>query len=86
MAAAVGLGGGVSFPIGKPQHRDVVADRAVGADPPPQRRHRRSGKAARRPRPTSAAPDAQANAERGKLAHALFQGFPGESGRTITVK
>jgi hypothetical protein len=31
-------------------------------------------------------PDAQPQAAIAKLAHALFLGFPGESGRTITVK
>jgi hypothetical protein len=32
------------------------------------------------------APEAQASAAAAKLSHALFLGFPGESGRTITVK
>ncbi len=32
------------------------------------------------------APDASPQAAAAKLAHALFAGFPGESGRTITVK
>jgi hypothetical protein len=32
------------------------------------------------------APDASPQAAVAKLAHALFTGFPGESGRTITVK
>ena len=34
----------------------------------------------------AAAPDAQANAEAAKLANAIFRDFPGESGRTITVR
>lgn len=81
----VGLGGGVSFPIGKAKARAVIASE-LGV----QIRRRSDGTVIWEGRAqTSAgerAPEAQANAAAGKLSRALFQGFPGESGRTITVK
>ena len=82
----VGLGGGVSFPVGKRRTREIIltemsvqirrrSDGTVdlgGPRPDPGRCHRR--------------PTAEASAAAGKLAGALFRGFPGESGRTITVR
>jgi hypothetical protein len=81
----LGLGGGISFPIGRPKYRTVAL-----TDMQVQIRRRSDqtiiweGRAE-----TSAdggARDAQPDAVARKLAAALFQGFPGESGRTITVK
>lgn len=81
----VGLGGGVSFPVGKRRYREIVlTDLSVQI----RRRsdatviwegHAQTGA-------DGAAPEAQANLAAGKLANALFRGFPGESGRTITVR
>jgi len=81
----VGIGGGVSFPIGKPRYREIIlTDLSV------QIRRRSDGTVIWEGHAQSAtdseAPDAQSNAEAAKLAAAIFQGFPGESGRTITVK
>jgi hypothetical protein len=81
----VGLGGGVSFPIGKPRYREIVlTDMSV------QIRRRSDGtviwEGHAQTANDAAAPDAQANAEAAKLANAIFRDFPGESGRTITVK
>lgn len=81
----VGLGGGVSFPIG---HRRTLEVVVTALDVTIRRRadgttiwegHAVTGADA-------AAPDAQAEATARKLAAALFRDFPGESGRTITVK
>jgi hypothetical protein len=81
----VGIGGGVSFPIGKSRPRAVVATELSV-----QIRRRSDGTVIWEGRAQTAAnetaPDAQASAAAGKLAHALFLGFPGESGRSITVK
>jgi len=81
----VGIGGGVSFPIGKPRYRTIImTDLSV------QIRRRSDGTVSweghAQTATDSEAPDAQANAEAAKLASAIFRGFPGESGRTITVK
>ncbi len=81
----VGIGGGVSFPIGKPRYREIVmTDLSV------QIRRRTDGtviwEGHAQTATDSQAPDAQANAEAAKLAAAIFRDFPGESGRTITVK
>lgn len=81
----VGLGGGVSFPIGRPKYRTIVL-----TDMQVQIRRRSDGTIIWEGRAQTsadgAAPDAQPNVVARKLAAALFQGFPGESGRTITVK
>lgn len=81
----VGLGGGVSFPIGKARVREAVASELAV-----QIRRRSDGTVIWEGRAQTVAdvraPEAQASAAAGKLARALFQGFPGESGRTITVK
>jgi len=81
----VGLGGGVSFPIGKSRPREVVLTQLS------VQIHRRSdGTVIWEGRAQTAAdedaPDALAQNNAAKMAHALFTGFPGESGRTITVK
>jgi hypothetical protein len=81
----VGLGGGVSFPVGKTRYREIIlTDMSV------QIRRRSDGtviwEGHAQTATDAAAPDAQANAEAAKLANAIFRDFPGESGRTITVK
>ena len=81
----VGLGGGVSFPIGKRKSRYVVATELSV-----QIRRRSDGtviwEGRAQTQADDRAPEAQASVAAGKLAHALFLGFPGESGRSITVK
>ena len=77
----VGLGGGVGFPIGGGRGHDVlVAQLSVqikrSVDQSPVWEGKAQGVS-----DISAADD-----QAGKLAAALFTGFPGESGRTITVK
>lgn len=81
----LGLGGGVSFPIGKPkQHYMILTELAV------QIKRRSDGTVVWEGRARTAAPEtaaaAQADIAAHKLASALFRGFPGESGRTITVR
>ncbi len=81
----VGLGGGISFPIGKTRYREIVlTDLSV------QIRRRSDGtviwEGHAQTADDAASPDAQASAEATKLANAIFRDFPGESGRTITVK
>jgi hypothetical protein len=81
----VGIGGGVSFPIGKAKSGDMFfTDLSV-------RLKRRSegtviweGRA--RGEARAGTPYAAPAAMAGRLADALFAGFPGDSGRTITVK
>jgi len=81
----VGLGGGVSFPLGKSRSRDII-----GTEMSVQIRRRSDnvviweGRA--QTEADERAPAAQPDQAAGKLAHALFLGFPGESGRSITVK
>ncbi|QKR98689.1 DUF4136 domain-containing protein [Sphingomonas sp. CL5.1] len=79
----VGLGGGVSFPVGGQRDRvGIVTELSVrirhGADAVWE------GQAQSLTDTSVPNVDTQAIAER--LAHALFTGFPGESGRTIEVK
>lgn len=81
----VGLGGGISFPIGKQHYRTVVlTDLSV------QIRRRSDGTVIWEGHAQTGADgdakDAQAGLAAAKLSHALFLGFPGESGRTITVR
>lgn len=81
-----GVGGGVGVPIGGPRVRDIVgtalsvkiAERGSGAGVIWE------GRAATEA--DARLPDSRPEAAARKLAAALFQGFPGESGRTITVK
>lgn len=81
----VGLGGGVSFPVGKRHPRVIVLSELSV-----QIRRRSDDTVIWEGRAQTAADetatDAQANAAAGKMANALFRGFPGESGRTITVR
>lgn len=80
-----GVGGGVSFGVGKKRTRTIlVTEISV------QIRQRDGGaiiwEGRAQTEAIESAKTADANATAGKLAHALFRGFPGESGRTITVK
>lgn len=77
-----GLGGGVGFPIGRSRptqilgtELNVTIKRRVDQSPVWEG-HARTVDG--RPKPDAAIAD--------KLSRALFTGFPGESGRTITVK
>lgn len=81
----VGVGGGVSFPVGKPRQRmDVVTELSV------QLKRRSEGTVIWEGRAQTAARDgtpyAAPQAAVAKLAEALFRDFPGPSGQTITVK
>lgn len=81
-----GVGGGVGIPVGGNKVRAIVgtalsvkiAERGASAGVIWEGRAMTEADA----RLPDAAPEAAAR----KLAFALFQGFPGESGRTITVK
>jgi hypothetical protein len=81
-----GFGGGVgtTVPIGNQEHFIVGTRMQV------QIKRRSDGTAIWEGRAMTEAkgtsPDASPQAAVTKLAHALFVGFPGESGRTITVK
>ncbi|QTH20039.1 DUF4136 domain-containing protein [Rhizorhabdus wittichii] len=82
---SVGVGGAVSFPIGKPKERmDVQTQLSI------QLKRRSEGTVIWEGRAESVARDGtpQANAEAtvARLAAALFRDFPGRSGETITVK
>ena len=82
---SVGLGGSVSLPIGKPRQRmDVLTQLSV------QLKRRSEGTVIWEGRAESVArdgtPQASPQAAVAKLASALFQGFPGVSGQTISVK
>ena len=81
----VGLGGGVSFPVGKARSRYVTMTEMKVL------LKRRSdgtaiweGTAQQSARSDAKSADAASTAR--LLAGALFQGFPGESGRTITIR
>ncbi|HET8611512.1 MAG TPA: DUF4136 domain-containing protein [Sphingomonas sp.] len=80
-----GLGGGVSFPIGKQPSRYVV-----GTMLRVQIKRRSEGtviwEGRARTEARASDPAAQPQAAVARLANALFTGFPGESGRTITVR
>ncbi|RDE05006.1 hypothetical protein [Sphingomonas aracearum] len=84
--SGVGVGGGVGVPIGKERRGRQIVTTELAV----QIRRQSDGTAVWEGRAqTSAdvnAPQAQASAAAGRLAHALFLGFPGESGRTIEVK
>lgn len=81
----VGVGGGVSFPIGKARSRYVTASQMSV-----QIRRRSDGtvvwEGRAQTRDDDKGPGAQTSVAATKLAHALFLGFPGESGRSITIK
>jgi len=82
---SVGLGGAVSFPIGQARQRmDVLTQLSV------QLKRRSEGTVIWEGRAEAVArdgsPQANPEAAAARLAAALFQGFPGQSGETITVK
>ncbi|MGI4948696.1 MAG: hypothetical protein ACRYHC_08385 [Janthinobacterium lividum] len=79
----VGLGGGVSFPVGHSRARvGVISELSV--------RIRRGPDAVWEGHAQTlsdvAAAGGDVNATAARLAHALFLGFPGESGRTIEIR
>ena len=77
----VGLGGGIGFPIGKSRPTQVlVAELAVTIKRRADQSPIWEGKA------QGISDIKGADEQGGKLARALFTGFPGESGRTISVK
>jgi hypothetical protein len=81
----VGLGGGISFPIGRSRPNAVVMSQLSvtikrRADQSPVWEGHAQGISDAR------APGASTTGLAHKLAAALFTGFPGESGRTIEVK
>jgi len=83
--SSVGVGGSVSFPIGRPkQNMDVLTQLSV------QLKRRSEGTVIWEGRAESVArdgtPQASPEAAVARLAAALFEGFPGRSGETITVK
>jgi hypothetical protein len=82
---SVGLGGSVSFPIGKPREKmDVLTQLSV------QLKRRSEGTVIWEGRAETVArdntPAASPEAAVARLATALFKDFPGRSGETITVK
>jgi len=81
----IGLGGGISFPIGKGQRRDQIATvLTVKINTRDGNQGVWEGTAkSREDLPAGTGNDAKAAP---RLANALFSGFPGESGRTIEVK
>jgi len=84
IGGGVGLGGGITFPLGRRRPSEVV-----GTELSVQIKRRSDGTVMWEGRARSEAragtPDAAPEAAVARLAHALFTGFPGESGRTITV-
>lgn len=83
--SSVGVGGSVSFPIGKPKQRmDVITQLSI------QLKRRSEGTVIWEGRAETVnrdgTPWASPEAAVTRLATALFQGFPGTSGQTITVK
>ncbi|HWW65346.1 MAG TPA: DUF4136 domain-containing protein [Sphingomonadaceae bacterium] len=81
----VGLGGGISFPIGKAKSGTLVTTELSV-----QIKRRSEGtviwEGRARGEARAGTPYGTPNAMADRLAQALFTGFPGESGRTITVK
>jgi hypothetical protein len=81
----VGVGGGVSFPVGKAR-----GSYATATELSVQIKRRSEGTVIWEGRAEAIARDGTPYAEPaaavGRLAGALFKDFPGESGRTITVK
>ena len=80
----VGVGGGIAIPIGSGgSHEIITTTLSVRID------RRSDGSAIWEGRATAEArggsPSASPNVTAERLARALFQGFPGESGRTIRV-
>jgi hypothetical protein len=83
--SAVGGGVGTTVPIGQNKERFIIGTRMMV-----QIKRRSDGTVIWEGRGMTEAkgqsPDASPQAAVAKLAHAVFLGFPGESGRTITVK
>ncbi|WP_314372137.1 DUF4136 domain-containing protein [Sphingomonas paucimobilis] len=82
----VGLGGGLSFPIGKSRPQEII-----GTELSVQIKRRMDQSpiwegSARNIAPVETLAKIDAQAQAAKLADALFTKFPGESGRTIEVK
>ena len=82
----VGLGGGLSFPIGKSRPQEII-----GTELSVQIKRRADQSpiwegSARNIAPVQALARIDAQAQAAKLADALFTKFPGESGRTVEVK
>ncbi|MES2498824.1 MAG: DUF4136 domain-containing protein [Pseudomonadota bacterium] len=82
---SVGLGGSMSFPIGKPREKmDVLTQLSI------QLKRRSEGTVIWEGRAETVArdnsPAANPEAAVARLASALFKDFPGRSGETITVK
>ncbi|MDO7844639.1 DUF4136 domain-containing protein [Sphingomonas immobilis] len=81
----VGLGGGVSFPVGKVRHQYfTLTNLSVTIQRARDKTVIWEGRAQTATR--DRAPGGTAAEVAAKLADAMFRGFPGESGRTITVK
>jgi hypothetical protein len=81
----VGVGGGVTLPIGRAKRNEIVqTELAV------QLKRRSDGtviwEGRARTMARAGTPEGSENFAATKLASAMFQGFPGESGRTINVK
>ena len=77
----VGLGGGIGFPIGRSRPTELlVAELAVTIKRRADQSPVWEGKA------QGISDIKGADQQAGKLARALFTGFPGESGRTISVR
>ncbi|MDB5662133.1 MAG: hypothetical protein JWM38_558 [Sphingomonas bacterium] len=81
----VGIGGGLSIPVGKRRSNELV-----GTELSVQLKRRSDGtviwEGRARNEARAGTPAASSGVAATKLAAALFQGFPGESGRTILVK
>lgn len=81
----VGVGGGVNFPIGEGKTREII-----GTELAVQIKRRSDGTVIWEGRAMNetrtGTPYSEPAAAAQRLAAALFQGFPGESGRTVTVR
>jgi hypothetical protein len=81
--SGVGLGGGVNFPVGGGGMRQgILTELSVRIQKGPDAIWEGQAQSMT----DAGAPDADPQAVAARLAGALFQGFPGESGRTIEVK
>ena len=82
---SVGLGGSISFPIGRPKQRmDVLTQLSVQLKRRSDATVIWEGRAENVARDGSPYANPEATVQR--LAAAMFQGFPGKSGEIITVK
>lgn len=82
---SVGVGGGISFPIGKPRSRELLMTQLSV-----QLKRRSDGtviwEGRARTEARAGTPYAEPAATARRLVDALFEDFPGESGKTVTVK